>query len=296
MNINTEIDNEDTLLSSADDDWEKLLNQAETIRNTIKVYSGNPLDNLNWNKLLGSIYSKEKIATDNWEKIVQQILKQTKLQDLSNVKPRILEEEVVELPDKLPRNYEDFELCSIDLNDSYNGYIVSSSGRYDSSNFNFAPSIYLSNSLCDPTFIGIISYTNKYKLSKTFKESGIAVVSTGQTTMWVCDVDLPINNGDLITTSLIPGVGLKQIDDIMRNCTVAKATMYCDFEPKQMPKKKYPPRSFDEFGRPIYFFENELEPSYKMKYINLVGDEISFEEYSNAKSNVYRIAKICVKL
>ena len=45
-----------------------------------------------------------------------------------------------------------------------------------------------------------------------------------------------IENGDLITTSPIPGIGMKQADDLIHNYTVAKIVMDCNF---QLDSKKY---------------------------------------------------------
>ena len=39
-----------------------------------------------------------------------------------------------------------------------------------------------------------------------------------------------LENGDYITTSPIPGVGMKQDDDLLHNYTVAKITQDCIFD------------------------------------------------------------------
>ena len=38
-----------------------------------------------------------------------------------------------------------------------------------------------------------------------------------------------LENGDYITTCEIPGLGMKQDDDLLHNYTVAKITQDCDF-------------------------------------------------------------------
>ena len=39
----------------------------------------------------------------------------------------------------------------------------------------------------------------------------------------VCDANGPIEAGDLIVSSSVAGKGMRQADDIVRSCTVAKA-------------------------------------------------------------------------
>ena len=48
--------------------------------------------------------------------------------------------------------------------------------------------------------------------------------------IWVSNVNGSIQNGDLVTTSPIPGIGMRQHDDLLRNFTVAKVVMDCDFD------------------------------------------------------------------
>ncbi|KAJ1465589.1 hypothetical protein T484DRAFT_3636481 [Baffinella frigidus] len=56
--------------------------------------------------------------------------------------------------------------------------------------------------------------------------------SVGEGAIWVTNYNGILESGDYITTSKIPGWGMKQDDDIMRNYTEAKITMDCDFDPK----------------------------------------------------------------
>ena len=48
--------------------------------------------------------------------------------------------------------------------------------------------------------------------------------------MWVVNTGGNIENGDYITTSALPGYGMKQDDDLLHNYTVAKITQDCDFD------------------------------------------------------------------
>ena len=53
--------------------------------------------------------------------------------------------------------------------------------------------------------------------------------------MWVCNSAGPIENGDYITSSVVPGYGMKQHDDALHSYTVGKATIACDFSVERVP-------------------------------------------------------------
>jgi hypothetical protein len=99
----------------------------------------------------------------------------------------------------------------------------------------------------------------------------------------VSDYNGNLENGDYITTSPIPGIGMKQDDDLLHNYTVAKITMDCDFSPKMIPLEKV--KTFtdastnivnnviDEDGNLVYEYELDAsgniiyEPEYEVKTI-----------------------------
>jgi hypothetical protein len=54
----------------------------------------------------------------------------------------------------------------------------------------------------------------------------VVVNSTGEGAILVCNITGDVNNGDLLTSSFIPGLGMRQMDDIVRSYTIAKVT--CD--------------------------------------------------------------------
>ncbi len=58
----------------------------------------------------------------------------------------------------------------------------------------------------------------------------VHVNSLGEGAMWVCSSEGNLENGDYITTGLVPGLGVKQDDDLLHNYTVAKITQDCDFD------------------------------------------------------------------
>jgi hypothetical protein len=58
----------------------------------------------------------------------------------------------------------------------------------------------------------------------------IRVNSVGEGGMWVCNDNGNLENGDYITSSDVPGYGMKQDEAMMMNFTVAKITCDCNFD------------------------------------------------------------------
>lgn len=58
------------------------------------------------------------------------------------------------------------------------------------------------------------------------------VHSVGEGCIYVCDINGPLENGDYITTSVIPGFGMRQNSPFLMNTTVAKVTCDCGFDEK----------------------------------------------------------------
>jgi len=63
----------------------------------------------------------------------------------------------------------------------------------------------------------------------TKNDNRIIVNSLGEGAIWVTNCSGSLENGDYITSSPIPGLGMKQDDDLLHNYTVAKITQDCDF-------------------------------------------------------------------
>jgi hypothetical protein len=66
----------------------------------------------------------------------------------------------------------------------------------------------------------------------------LVVNGAGEGGLLVCNYNGPIHNGDLLCTSPIEGLAMKQDDDIIHSYTVAKVTCSCDFK-KIYPKSKH---------------------------------------------------------
>ena len=62
------------------------------------------------------------------------------------------------------------------------------------------------------------------------EDNRLFINAIGEGAIWVCNINGNLENGDYITTCEIPGYGMKQEDDIMRNYTVAKITCDCSFD------------------------------------------------------------------
>lgn len=142
-----------------------------------------------------------------------------------------------------------------DVNDELSsaevGLIVSSTGKYNNLVENDIPTINsalpivkLSSKEKDKSCFGVISdkedlenFGREYSFGNFVTESEyegdvnrLIINSLGEGAIWVTNINGNFENGDYITTSNIPGHGMKQDDDILRNYTVAKITQNCDFE------------------------------------------------------------------
>ena len=130
------------------------------------------------------------------------------------------------------------------------GFIVVSDGTYSNLSggttrpeINEAlPRVTLSDRINQKSVYGVISSTEDDQESTRTYSSGafttvldkvdnrLIINSLGEGGIWVANTNGNLENGDLITTSFIPGVGARQSDDAMRSYTVAKITQDCDFD------------------------------------------------------------------
>ena len=58
----------------------------------------------------------------------------------------------------------------------------------------------------------------------------LIINSGGEGGIWVSNYNGTLKNGDLIVSSPIPGIGMKQDDDLIHSYTVAKVVMDCNFD------------------------------------------------------------------
>ena len=104
------------------------------------------------------------------------------------------------------------------------------------------PKIKLADKDCDKAVWGVITnhmnenYTLNGQRDLDYQslfasplQGRLRVNGIGEGAIWVTNINGNIQNGDFICSSLIPGYGRKQDDDVVHNYTVAKATMSCTF-------------------------------------------------------------------
>jgi hypothetical protein len=161
------------------------------------------------------------------------------------------------------------------------------------------PIVDLSTKIKDKKVFGVISdreddnqKTRQYNIGvfvseyeKSIHDTRLIINGLGEGSIWVSNYNGNFENGDYITTSAIPGIGMKQDDDILHNYTVAKITMNCDFQPKlrhvmickNNDKNEYD-YYYDKNKNIIYDYE------YDIKYVMLDGQIITKEEYNYNQS------------
>jgi hypothetical protein len=185
------------------------------------------------------------------------------------------------------------ELEGLIVSSDQNKYIKMSNGIEAGSNAittnESLPIVSLSKTHWDKKCFGVISAsedpenrTEQYGAFGSFfeKEEGdtrVYINSVGEGAIWVANTNGSLEAGDYISTSDISGYGQRQGSDYLKNYTVAKITMDCDFNPVSQPieiiKK-------DEDGKNVLDahgqiqWENhttETEKAYKIRYLDASG-------------------------
>ena len=153
------------------------------------------------------------------------------------------------------------------------------------------PVVSLSTKIKDKSCFGVISSSedpeNRVEKYGCFctpfeKEEGdirIFINSVGEGAIWVTNKNGNLEAGDYITTSDIPGYGMKQEDDFLHNYTVAKITMDCNFNPEYIKKETILKdvsgiNILDENGQ-IQFTNEEITNE---EIIGISNEEITNEE------------------
>ena len=72
------------------------------------------------------------------------------------------------------------------------------------------------------------NFVSTFTISEAENEK-LIINSVGEGGVWVSNYSGSLENGDYITSSPIPGIGMKQDDDLLHNYTVAKITQDCYF-------------------------------------------------------------------
>ena len=122
------------------------------------------------------------------------------------------------------------------------------------------PSVKLSVTENEKTVFGVVSNVEDPEsteredrsgaFASTFKkivgDTRIYVNSIGEGAIWVVNTNGSFVNGDYITTSNVAGYGQNQASDSLKNYTVAKITMDCDFVGTTAPKKRIKKKTVTE--------------------------------------------------
>jgi hypothetical protein len=140
--------------------------------------------------------------------------------------------------------------------DNHKGLIVVSTGRYDTRGIsnetkqisinNAHPIVALATKRNQKSCYGVVSNAEdtddngnlifkfgnfvSVRPQDTEQDNRLVINSLGEGGIWITNINGSLENGDYITTSEIPGHGMRQDDDLLHNYTVAKITQDCDFE------------------------------------------------------------------
>ena len=109
------------------------------------------------------------------------------------------------------------------------------------------------------SFGSLVTISNKEK-----GDTRVYINSVGEGAIWVTDINGSLESGDYVTTSNVAGYGQKQDSDSLKNYTVAKITMDCDFDP---------------VTQPVQIIRKEL--SNVNYWVKTTYENVTEEEYSN---------------
>ena len=152
-------------------------------------------------------------------------------------------------------------ILNTNLDGTSKGLIVSSSGKYINLDNSLHANINESLPICTITNIdngievfGVISDKEDTNDNRTYdagsfvtpyektnkNEQRMFINSLGEGAVWVCNKNDVLVNGDYISSSSVPGYGMRQTlnQNILANHTVAKITCDCDFSLTKIVKQK----------------------------------------------------------
>jgi alpha-tubulin suppressor-like RCC1 family protein len=177
------------------------------------------------------------------------------------------------------------------------------------------PIVALTSKSRDKAVFGVISLVPDDRSSKdpidirslvAMGDVRVQVNAIGEGAVWVCDMGGSLEAGDLITSSEVPGYGMRQDDDVLRNYTVAKITMDCDFsaplaEQQRIKRDSNGYYEVDEQGMPVWetTLNDESQPvtrsAYEIRYLlpdGKVIDKQTYEDRQVAGEVVFKAALV----
>jgi hypothetical protein len=186
------------------------------------------------------------------------------------------------------------------------GLIVVSNGNYsNTSNFmsdvtidETIPIVSLSKKMKDKRVFGVISRIEDVSNTKKRKygfqlmciynvdviTDRLYINSLGEGGIWVSNINGKIENGDYITSSTIPGYGMKQNEEYLSNFTVAKITCDCTFSLVQGTIDKV--KMHDVEGTTDGPNDTIVSKTFKLVSYDPSTNEVLYEPMTDASGNV----------
>ena len=170
------------------------------------------------------------------------------------------------------------------------------------------PLVSLSTEEKDKACFGVISGSEDPESREYSQGSFVSVVqkqkgdrrafinSVGEGAMWVVNTVGALESGDYITTSNVAGYGQKQESDSLKNYTVAKITMDCDFNPQDQPIQRIKQSNVVEThytglvpvvkGVPHEFVTTTVTADDEWSNVSVSPSDVTYAEWSNLEANV----------
>ena len=170
------------------------------------------------------------------------------------------------------------------------------------------PLVSLSTEEKDKACFGVISGSEDPESREYSQGSFVSVVqkqkgdrrafinSVGEGAMWVVNTAGALESGDYITTSNVAGYGQKQESDSLKNYTVAKITMDCDFNPQDQPIQRIKQSNVVEThytglvpvvkGVPHEFVTTVVGADDEWSNVSVSPSDVTYAEWSNLEANV----------
>jgi hypothetical protein len=170
------------------------------------------------------------------------------------------------------------------------------------------PVVSLSNIVHDKACYGVVAGSEDPD-SRTYEQGTFVSVfrkqkgdtrafinSVGEGAMWVVNTAGALESGDYITTSNVAGYGQKQESDSLKNYTVAKITMDCDFEPATQPIQRIKQSNVVEThytglvsvvkGVPHEWVTTTVTADDEWSNVSVSPSDVTYAEWSNLEANV----------
>ena len=170
------------------------------------------------------------------------------------------------------------------------------------------PLVSLSTEEKDKACFGVISGSEDPESREYSQGSFVSVVqkqkgdrrafinSVGEGAMWVVNTVGDLESGDYITTSNVAGYGQKQESDSLKNYTVAKITMDCDFNPQDQPIQRIKQSNVVEThytglvpvvkGVPHEFVTTTVTADDEWSNVSVSPSDVTYAEWSNLEAKV----------